>query len=218
VLDIGCGVGTWLRAAKDLGAEKVVGVDGDYVDRAALEIDPGEFVAHDLTQPLTGKGRFDLAISMEVGEHLPGASAAVLVATLVAHADVVLFSAAIPHQGGTDHINEQWPDYWANLFAGHGYRLVDWTRQRLWNNEAIAYYYRQNGFLYVRDERLADFPEFAAAELPPDHWSLRTVHPTKWEEANDPRRTRLRFVLQALPRATATTLKNRVARVLGRGF
>ncbi len=40
VLDVGCGVGPWLRAALDLGATEVIGMDGDYVDRAALMIEP----------------------------------------------------------------------------------------------------------------------------------------------------------------------------------
>lgn len=218
VLDVGCGVGTWLRAARDLGVPRVLGIDGDYVVRDALEINQDEFIPHDLTTPLAAHGRFDLAISMEVGEHLPAAAAPVLVASLVGHADFVLFSAAIPHQGGTDHVNEQWPDFWARLFAAHNYQLVDWTRPRLWDNAEVAYYYRQNAFLYVRATRLAEFPELAAAQLPPDHWSLRAVHPDKWLEANDPARARLRFVLHALPSATAATLRNRLARICGRGF
>jgi len=44
-------------------------------------------------------------------------------AALVKAAPVVLFSAAIPLQGGTEHVNEQWQSYWAKLFAEHGTSL-----------------------------------------------------------------------------------------------
>ena len=44
-----------------------------------------------------------------------------LVATITKHGDAVLFSAAIPGQGGQDHLNEQWPEYWQKKFEVNGY-------------------------------------------------------------------------------------------------
>jgi hypothetical protein len=54
----------------------------------------------------TARKRFDLAISLEVAEHLPEGSAGALVSTLIEAAPVVVFSAAIKGQSGTNHINE----------------------------------------------------------------------------------------------------------------
>jgi SAM-dependent methyltransferase len=114
VVDVGCGEGAWLSVFKEAGCT-VRGVDGDYVDRRRLLIDEDEFVGHDLTEGFD-LGRFDLAVCLEVAEHLEAPFADQLVATLVRHAPVVLFSAAIPGQGGVGHVNEQWPAFWVEKF------------------------------------------------------------------------------------------------------
>ena len=218
ILDIGCGVGTWLSAAKELGVSDILGVDGDYVNRQELEIEPSLFRAHDLTTPLDLGREFDLAISMEVGEHLPTEKSDTLVETLTRHAKVIVMSAAVPHQGGTDHINEQWPDFWAAKFAKRGYRVIDWARPQLWNESRIDYYYVQNGLLYVHESLMDSLPQLASAAIPPDHWSLRTIHPTKWAEANDPRRATFRFAGPAFLHAFPSALRRRAAKLVGRGF
>lgn len=216
VLDVGCGIGTWLRAFGDAGAEALVGVDGPYVDPGRLLVPADRFVAADLTRPLALPDRlpqtFDLAVSMEVGEHLPARAARTLVRSLTARAPVVLFSAAIPHQGGTDHVNEQWPTYWTRRFADEGYRTVDRLRPAFWDDDRVAYYYAQNAFLFVREDALGAHPALAPFVVDPADPTLDRVHPRKWAEANDPRRRPLRDVLAALPHATW----NAAARRLGR--
>lgn len=217
VLDVGCGIGTWLRAFLDAEVETVVGVDGPYVDPSQLLIPADRFVPWDLTRPLALPDRlpqtFDLAISMEVGEHLPEAASRTLVWTLTARAPIVLFSAAIPHQGGTDHINEQWPTYWARRFADEGYLTVDRLRPTLWGDDRVAYYYVQNGLLFVKEDRIDEYPALAPFVTEPDDPELNRVHPRKWMEAHDPRRQPLRRVLAALPHA----VRNAAARRLGSG-
>jgi hypothetical protein len=155
----------------------------DYVPRDALVIEPVNFCACDLSHPLSIGRRFDLAMSLEVAEHLPEASADHFVSQLVAHAPVVLFSAAIPGQGGTGHINEQWPSYWIKKFRNHGYRAFDFLRPLLWNDEEIAWWYRQNCMIFAGDEAHEANPLFAqvASSAPepldlvhPDLYSLRT--------------------------------------------
>jgi hypothetical protein len=59
---------------------------------------------------------FDLAICLEVAEHLPPEAAEGFIDSLTRLAPVVLFSAAITFQVGNQHLNGQWPDYWATLF------------------------------------------------------------------------------------------------------
>ena len=153
VLDVGCGIGTWLSVAKKLGAELVVGVDGDYVDRNLLRkyIFESEFRSFDLTQPFNFNRKFDLVICLEVVEHLSELAAQNIVDSLVEHSDVILFSAAIPGQGGQNHINEQWPEYWSVKFKKRGFVFVDSIRPVIWNDPRIDFWYKQNSFLVVKE-------------------------------------------------------------------
>ena len=148
VIDIGCGTGSWLKIAKQLGVKLIQGVDGIYLDRQLLSIENEEFKHHDLTLPLQSNIKYDLAICLEVAEHLPEASADNLVDILTEHSAIVLFSAAVPGQGGQFHINEQWPDYWQNKFASRGYFAFDTLRDIFWNNEKVEWWYRQNMFIF----------------------------------------------------------------------
>jgi SAM-dependent methyltransferase len=111
VVDVGCGDGAWLSVFRELGVNHRFGLDGDYVDRRLLQIPQDQFSATDLSLPFRLPCTFDLAVSLEVAEHLPPQSAEDFVDSLTRLAPVVLFSAAIPLQGGTHHLNEQWPDY-----------------------------------------------------------------------------------------------------------
>ena len=150
VVDFGCGQGHWLSEFARHGVEDVVGVDGDYVQGGALAIAPDRFLACDLTQPTPLGRRFDLALSLEVGEHLPERAAEVYLQSLTAASDCIVFSAATPGQGGVGHVNEQWAWYWQDRFARLGYHCLDALRPALWTDERVTGYYRQNLFLYVR--------------------------------------------------------------------
>lgn len=153
VVDFGCGVGTWLSVSQSLGAVDVLGVDGPWVDRDLLVIPSNCFVQSDLLQFHLEGRRFDLAICLEVAEHLPVDRAGELVAKLTESADVVLFSAAVPGQPGTGHINCQWPQWWAELFFQHGFIAKDVVRPSIWRTEGVPYFYRQNAVIYVSRER-----------------------------------------------------------------
>lgn len=144
VIDVGCGPGTWLSVAKSLGCE-VQGYDG-YAPDSHLLIDQSEFTRHDLTEGIDCHG-FDLAMSLEVAEHLPESSAAALVAGLC-RAPYVFWSAAIPGQNGVNHINEQWPSWWAPYFAANGYYGSCDIRRVFWDDRRIAGYYRQNFIIW----------------------------------------------------------------------
>jgi SAM-dependent methyltransferase len=190
VVDVGCGIGTWLAEFQAAGISDYLGVDGDYVDRAALVIEPERFVAHDLGEPLDLGRRFDLAMSLEVAEHLPDEAAEPFVASLTALAPVVLFSAAIPYQGGNGHVNEQWPEYWQEIFARHQYVVVDCLRERIWRHKDVKPWYAQNLLFFVERDRLSEYPRLAscfqqAGETPrlslvhPDHYLLLHQHTLK---------------------------------------
>lgn len=178
VADIGCGTGTWLAAALADGATEAFGMEGDWVTPDMLDDPRIVFVPQDLEQSFTGP-RVDLAISLEVAEHLSPRRAAGFIADLVALAPAILFSAAVPGQGGVGHINEQWQSYWAGLFATHGYRPHDLLRPQIWTDEAIPAWYRQNAVLYL-DQATAS----RLALTPDDPALLDTIHPAFWNRAN----------------------------------
>lgn len=150
MLDIGCGIGTWLKIAKDLGVSEVIGVDGAYVDRSLLKINSEEFIAKDLRQPFSLNKKFDLALCLEVAEHLPKDSATNLITTLCSHSDVIIFSAAVPNQGGQNHLNEQWPSYWVDHFATQGFRPYDILRPVFWNDTRVEFWYKQNMIVFSK--------------------------------------------------------------------
>lgn len=156
LLDIGCGVGFWLAAAERLGIVDLVGVEGPWVEDVALRVDQDRLVVHDLEGGLDLGRRFDLVVSIEVAEHLSAAAAGTFVQSLVCHSDLVLFSAAIPGQGGTGHRNEQLPDYWADHFAAHGYRPVDVVRRALWTDRSVHVWLRQNVIPFASPRFLAE--------------------------------------------------------------
>lgn len=178
VVDIGCGIGTWLTEFKAAGVQDYLGVDGDYVSPDQLLIDRERFVPCDLSQPLGLDRRFDLASCLEVAEHLPAASAPTLVDSLVRLSPAVLFSAAIPHQPGSHHVNEQWPEYWHALFAQRDYVAVDALRRQLWRKTDVARWYRQNLLFFVDRRALPRYPHLQAVfEADGDVPPLSLVHP-----------------------------------------
>lgn len=155
IVDVGCGVGTWLAAAQELGAGAVLGIDGAHVDRSALQLPAESFAEVDLENEAIGKAvtvgaKFDLVICMEVAEHLSFPRAPSFIRELASLGDAVLFSAAVPYQAGTNHINEQWPEFWAILFEAENYICLDAIRDRIWYNGDVEWWYRQNALLFVR--------------------------------------------------------------------
>lgn len=208
-VDIGCGSGTWAAAfAARFAGSEVRGVDGDYVDRDTLQIDPADFRAHDLSHPLPADRRFGLAISLEVAEHLPPASGPDLIRTLVAHSDHILFSAAIPGQGGEFHVNERPLEYWRGLFKDHGYVAVDCLRPVLRTDRRVEPWYRYNSVLYVHADHLADLPAAFAAAIVPADMPLAELASPWW---------RLRCaVLRRLPAGVILALARAKRRILSR--
>jgi SAM-dependent methyltransferase len=181
VVDVGCGVGGWLKVFERHGVSDYLGVDGDYVPRTLLKIPDDRFRATDITGLLDFGRSFDLACSLEVGEHLPARAAEQFVAGLVRAAPVVLFSAAIPRQGGTAHINEQWPTYWAALFARHGYIPVDCVRPLIYSDKRVDWWYRQNILIFCRSDKRPNGYEQATSE-----YELNRIHPEMIENLLTP--------------------------------
>lgn len=152
VLDVGCGTGTWLKIFAEHGVEDYAGLDGDYTDRSMLKIPTARFHPHDLSSAFDLNRKFDLVVSLEVGEHLAEPAADTFVESLIKHGEVHLFSAAIPGQGGQRHLNEQWPAYWEAKFKKYGFYFHDVVRPEIWDNNRIDFWYRQNIFLVTKEK------------------------------------------------------------------
>ena len=184
MVDVGCGVGGWVRAFAEHGVN-AVGIDGDYVERKQLLIGEDRFVARDLNRELDvadlsrrygNDGRFDLAVSLEVAEHLEPARSDTLVRDLTALADVVLFAAAIPFQGGAGHINERWQSWWAQKFSANGFDPFDILRRDIWGRRDIAWWYKQNTIFYVKRNSAAH-ARFVARFGEPADTGFDLIHP-----------------------------------------
>jgi SAM-dependent methyltransferase len=182
VIDVGCGLGTWLSVFKEFGIDDIWGIDGSWIDKTAIEIPTQRFLEADLTTPFRLERQFDLVVSLEVAEHLPSQSANTFIDSLVNLGPLVLFSAAIPFQGGTQHVNEQWPDYWVEHFQHRGYLAIDCIRKKIWENDNIAFYYAQNTLMFARNDYLEMNPilkrEYQSTHFP----ILSLVHPRKYLE------------------------------------
>jgi SAM-dependent methyltransferase len=156
VVDIGCGSGSWLNEFYKAGIKDILGIDGSKPDKNLLQIPKEKFISIDLENLSFQKinKRFDLAISLEVAEHIKIKFSERFVDLLTKLSDVILFSAAIPYQGGTNHINENWTEFWIYLFNKKGYQEVDLLREKIWNNKKVNFWYKQNILIFIKKEKL----------------------------------------------------------------
>ena len=201
VVDVGCGVGTWAAEFAANGVPDVWGIDGDYVDRSQLRIPADRFLSRDLTQPLRFDRTFDLALSLEVAEHLPESRAAGFVDDLTSLAPCVLFSAAVPGPTGTNHINSQYLPYWVELFKSKGFEAIDPVRPRILGKPSVEWFYQQ------------DIVMFAAAAHPvltkgfPKPQSF--IHPELYEQVLYQKPT-LGVMARCFPEAVSRSIRYRL--------
>lgn len=183
VIDIGCGVGTFLCAFQNCGVE-IKGYDGNtvspdlyYVDQKYLV--PGVDFSQDFS---VEKG--DVSICLEVVEHLANDVMDSFFDTLTECAPVALFSGATPGQGGSNHINEQHHGYWAELFSQRGFIAVDMIRPQIWTSPEVSWWYKQNVFVYVKKELVEQDKalQAIAAKYHPDTLGRLTLISTRYVE------------------------------------
>jgi len=155
VVDIGCGIGNFLKVFKENGVVDILGIDGSWVNRELLakNISLTEFIEHDLENNIKLNKYYDLVVNLEVAEHLSINSAELHVKNLINAGKIILFSAAIPNQPGQNHINEQWLSYWEKLFFKHDYVLHNIMRPILWNTKCQTCY-KQNMVVFTPKDYL----------------------------------------------------------------
>jgi SAM-dependent methyltransferase len=210
VIDIGCGRGAWLKVFRENGVTDIHGMDGSHVDPESLLIDPSEFTAADLARPFTIARTYDLAVCLEVAEHLPAAAAPALVRELTRAAPVVLFSAAIPGQQGLGHVNEQWPMYWSRLFESHGFSRLDPIRREIWQDARVLSFYRQNVVLFASAQALAASPRLSDEACRDRGSGMELISAGALQRLGAP--LSARDLLRQLPGAIVRAVKRRVIR------
>lgn len=153
IVDFGCAEGAWLgEALRQNNDIEILGMDGDYINKERLKIPKECFRAVDLRQNILMEKRYDLAISTEVAEHLEEEFADIFIDNITKASDQVLFSAAIPGQGGTHHVNEQWQSYWVEKFRKRGYFCDYSVRNYFWNELKISSWRKQNLLFFSKKE------------------------------------------------------------------
>jgi SAM-dependent methyltransferase len=207
VVDIGCGRGAWLLAFEQQGVRDILGVDGPHIDPADLLVEAGRFLSHDLSQPFTVERTFDLALCLEVAEHLPPRAAAPLVAELTRLAPVVVFSAAVPGQGGVGHVNEQWPSYWRSLFEGFSFVRLDPIRRQIWQDQRVSSCYRQNMYVFASADLVAASAQLTAEERLDREPELELITTAILDQLLPPQS--LRRLLRQLPGSVRASLEAR---------
>ncbi len=176
-VDFGTGRGLWLATAMRHGAKDIRGYDipGTPTDR--LHIPADCFTPADLGAPMAFDRRYDLAVSTEVAEHIETERAGQFVANIAATSDLVLFSAAVPYQGGIGHLNENWIEYWNRRFGKHGYQCFDILRTRFWHDGSVRSFYRQNLLVFARG---APAETLVAKGHAPTETPLSMIHPEQY--------------------------------------
>ena len=167
VIDIGCGIGTWLKAANELGVNEFIGIDGNEIEENFLLVSRKYIKIDNLeTHKNANNKKYDLAISVEVAEHLNNNRSFEFIKTLTSYSDVVLFSAAIPYQEGEHHINCNPPQFWVDIFKKYGYDCYDFRNDLMNMWEKINPCYSQNILLFAKEKYRNTFMELNLTQKP----------------------------------------------------
>lgn len=177
VIDFGCANCVWLAEFLKYGIDDILGVDGFMIDNELLLVPDKYFKYHDLETLYKTNKTFDIAISLEVAEHISPDKSDLFIDSLTNASKTIIFSAAIPHQGGHNQVNEQWPDYWAEKFYQRGYLPYDLIRNKIWENKSVATSYRQNIICFIHYSINAEIFIDNQISYPLDTQYLSVVHP-----------------------------------------
>jgi hypothetical protein len=203
VVDFGCGAGGWLDVFREHGVPRLQGYDGPWVPAEILKIPAGCFQSVDLRAGFPPVQRFDLAMSVEVGEHIAPQTAEALVDFLCASADVVFWSSAVPGQGGFEHINERWQEDWVQTFGARGFEAFDLVRPVVWHDARVSFWYRQNGLVFANE---AGRRRHGLMHRP---FVASVVHPEMYQRDCDPRNYSLKTVIRHFPHYLARRFSGR---------
>lgn len=198
VLDVGCGRGVWLAEWIRQGVADAHGVEGASIAVSRLAVSRERISKYDISRPFDLERRFDLIVCLEVAEHIPEERADKLLDNLVRHGDQILFSAAVPGQGGANHFNERPLEYWREKFAARGYRCFDPIRRRILEDRKVEPWYRYNTLFYAKEGTVGALPEIIGSTETVTGNPIRELSPLIWRVRNG--------VLRSLPHQVVTRL------------
>jgi len=120
VIDLGCATGLYLEPFTC----RVTGLDFSKAafDERVLRIAPQDCILFDLTNADFRPMKHDVALCLEVVEHIGCEHADTLVANICKASDTIGMTAAPPAQAGLNHVNCQPQSYWEEKFAQHGFK------------------------------------------------------------------------------------------------
>jgi len=165
VIEFGCGSGYLSKALNSRGVF-VTAIDG-YADPDFSGKEGIEFAKVNLNDPAAVDlflsslpSKYDVAICMEVAEHLQPSVSLGLIKSITSVSDVVIFSAAVPGQDGDGHINCRRRDEWHEFFYRQGFVIADTIREKIRNNMKVGLWYRLNAVDYYKKKRELSIPEY----------------------------------------------------------
>lgn len=164
VVDFGTGTGVWLKAAHAYGASTLLGIDGPWAQHLK-RFHAADYRFINLNDSVPELKSYDVAICVEVAEHLEPSRSISLVSDLCQLADAVVFGAALTRQFGDGHINCRNQSFWITLFRDHGFSCHDIFRPKIWYDSRVEPWYRQNTFLFTRGKISDLFRDFAEPVL-----------------------------------------------------
>ena len=103
-----------------------------------------------------------------------------LLNALTSSSDLVVFSAAVPQQGGDSHINEQYQSHWAAKFAHRGFQPFDLIRPLIWGHPDVCWWYQQNILVYANSLAQKRY------ELSDSQAMIDVIHPVLYNRTRNP--------------------------------
>ena len=70
ILDIGCGLGAFLKVFIDNGITDVQGIEGSWLDESKLLVNKDRILTTDIEDGFDLQRKFDIVICLEVAEHI----------------------------------------------------------------------------------------------------------------------------------------------------
>ncbi|MGR9098972.1 MAG: class I SAM-dependent methyltransferase [Gammaproteobacteria bacterium] len=175
VLDIGCGLGGYLRAFQAWGAADVLGIDG--FEQTDGFLCRGAYRQSDLRGVLNLNRRFDLVVCVEVIEHIDPAFESTVLESIDRHGnDLILFSAARVNQPGAGHINCRPIEYWVMKWRELGWRVNIFDTLAV-RSLGTFHWFRRNLLVLRRADRVSensgiyDETDLASVEAERAKWS-----------------------------------------------
>lgn len=184
IADIGCGSGQWTKEFISNGVKRAYAFDAFASPCWGVADNSVDFQKIDLEDCVADFPDVELVCWLEVAEHLSKSSCNRILSYIVERTDAILFSCAVPGQGGTGHISERRLSDWVSDFKEFGFCCQDILRPRFWNDENISWWYRQNAVIFAKENSVASnairsfrLPTFRGMDLiHPDLFEVRRIN------------------------------------------